>query len=333
MRTIEYLSPTSIDLFETNPEEFYLKHLADERPPKIPQTRPMSVGSAFDAYVKSYLHETLFGKGNDPRFEFDTLFETQVEPVNRTWAKEAGAYAFGCYIQSGALADLMLTLGSATSCTFEFTVQGTVGGVLEGNVGDVVFLGKPDAYFTTADGMRVILDWKVNGFCSRSAVSPCSGYVMIRDGWDALTAPPSRGANMPHKNCWPVEHGGMKINSSLGLEQVSQTWARQTAIYSWLCGEPVGGDFIVAIDQLVCKPNSSKPLIRVAQHRCFIGAEYQQAVYRRACEIWDVVHSDWIFRNVSREASAARCKVLDQQAAALAIHDDKDQWFLEVTRG
>ena len=52
MRTPKYISPSALKLFEKNPTEYYLKYLADAHPPRSPQTQPMSVGSAFDAFVK-----------------------------------------------------------------------------------------------------------------------------------------------------------------------------------------------------------------------------------------------------------------------------------------
>jgi hypothetical protein len=326
--------------------EFYLKYLADDRPPRLAQTRPMSVGSAFDAYVKSYLHRSLFGD-SDPKFEFTTLFETQVESQNRDWAIEAGEYCFHAYKTSGALADLMLLLNnSPLDPRFEFTATGIVDASESSNtglpesttsvrdgvlaaIGNVVLLGKPDAQFVTAAGTDVVLDWKVNGFCS--IASPKPGYVKIRDGWDASREKPSRGANTAHPSAWPVMERGLMMNTSKSLHQVDNDWALQLSIYSWLCGEPVGGDFVVAIDQLVCKPDTVDcPLIRVAQHRNFISSEYQEALYQEIQEIWGVVQSSWIFRDVSEAESQERCAILDGQAAALR---DAGSWFTSVTRG
>ena len=57
-------------MFEKDHDEFYLKYLSENRPGRLPQTLPMSVGSAFDARVKSSLHEAIFGKP-DCRFVLD----------------------------------------------------------------------------------------------------------------------------------------------------------------------------------------------------------------------------------------------------------------------
>jgi len=76
MRIPAYLSPSALGVFEKDREQYYLKYLADNRPPRMPQTEPMAVGSAFDAFVKSYLHHSLFGNhGKDNQYELNTIFE------------------------------------------------------------------------------------------------------------------------------------------------------------------------------------------------------------------------------------------------------------------
>src|SRR5581483_6216669 len=145
MREIKYLSPTSISKYAEDPDEFYLNYLADNRPPRMAQTQPMSIGSAFDAYVKSFLHQSLFGVGNDPKFEFQTLFEAQVEACNRDWAMVHGKQAFDVYKKCGALYDLMLELQhSVGTPRFEIDMMGVVDAHREGvtkQLGGVTFLG------------------------------------------------------------------------------------------------------------------------------------------------------------------------------------------------
>ena len=60
MRMPEYLSPTSLNVWKRDQEQFYLQYLAEKRPPREPQTQPMAVGAAFDAYVKSYLYNRYY---------------------------------------------------------------------------------------------------------------------------------------------------------------------------------------------------------------------------------------------------------------------------------
>ena len=64
MRKPTYLSHSSLALWAKDKDEFYIKHLAETRAPRIAQEVYMSVGGSFDAYVKAALHERLFGKGS-----------------------------------------------------------------------------------------------------------------------------------------------------------------------------------------------------------------------------------------------------------------------------
>jgi len=321
MRKPKYLSPTSIELFYKDVKEFYLRYLADERPPRFPQTMPMSVGSAFDAFVKSYLYEALFGK-KDPAFEIQTLFNEQVEEANRAWAWEAGHYCFKEYKKCGALADLMLELEQATEDPrFEFTIEGRVSH--EANVDGVILLGKPDVYFHTKEGGAVVYDWKVNGFCSKSNTSPAKGYMSLRPG------------NKIHKLCDAMMVNGLMINVSLPLDQVNASWATQTAIYAWLLGEKVGGDFIVGIDQLACGASDGVvfPDIRVAKHRALVSKEHQHEVYAKAVHVWQVIESGHIFRELSEEDSLKRQRMLDHVHAAYTGEDTpEEEWFQKMTR-
>jgi len=311
MRTPKYLSPTSLDKWLNDPEEFYLQYLADKRPPRMPQTKPMSVGSAFDAFVKNYYHKCLFDTVT-PEFEVDTIFVEQVEEHNRDWAYEAGQYVFECYKKAGALADLLVELNNAQSAPrFEFTLNQELFGV--------PLLGKPDLYYIHKSGTPVILDWKVNGFCSRSAVSPCKGFVKIRDSW---VGKQSRSHGTSHKDAQMMRVNGVVINVAQYLEDANESWAKQLATYGWLCGAEIGSEFITALDQIVCKPvPGEKPMIRIAEHRCRVSKEYQELTVQRYKDLWTTITSDHIFKNLSKEASADRCAVLDKQYLAFETDD------------
>jgi len=336
MKTVEYLSPTSIALFYKDPTEFYLSYMSDNRPEKFPQTLPMSVGSAFDAYTKSYLHEALFGKNKDARFSFEALFEAQVEAQNRDWARQAGRYAFECYKLSGALADLMILLkGASNEPRFEFDLLGAVDKHREGaslDTGAVILFGKPDCHFKNKEGCDVVLDWKVNGYCGNSPTSPSKGYMKLRDGW---VGDQSRNNHAQHKDAFVMHHKGVPINLNHKLEVVNTDWANQLSIYGWLLGMDVGSDFVVAIDQLACSPsgNPDAPKIRIAEHRTMVSQEWQFMLYDKAVILWDIVHSDHFFRDVSKEESQARCKVLDGVAKATSGDSPNDKFFRDATRG
>jgi hypothetical protein len=324
VRKVEYLSPTSINLYGKNPEDFYIRYLSEFRPPRDKQTQPMAIGSAFDAYVKSYLHEKLFGKGIDPRFELQTLFENQVEPQHRDWAFETGQKAFDIYKQSGALADLLIELNSAVGQPrFEIEIRGTIS---VRDKGSVVLLGKPDIYFINQLGNSVILDWKVNGWFSQKGASPKKGYIRLRHG----SGDRSRDKTH-HKDCQPMIHQGMMINVALNLEDVDKDWATQLAIYGWLCGMDVGSDFIVGLDQLACSPDE----VRIAEHRCRVGNTHQYTLFDNAVKLWDICNSDHFFRNRTKTDSKNLCEALDAKARAitemLTSDKDEDKAFLAMT--
>lgn len=326
MRTPKYLSPTSIALFYQSEEEFYLKYLADQSPPKMPQTDPMAVGSAFDAHVKSYIYEHFYGR-KDPAFELQTILESQVEPQNRDKAIEAGRYCFDCYQKYGSLADLMLELDKASdNPRMEFKVEGRI--THDATVDGVPLSGKPDLYFQTRDGAHVIYDWKVNGYYGRANTSPKPGYTMIRG--DASF----NKLNQSHKDCMPMAVHGVMINIGQCLEAVDESWAGQLSIYGWLMGEPIGSDFIVGIDQLVFSNAApAKPKCRIATQRCKIGAAFQNTFFLKARWLWDVIASGHIFRSLDAEASRGRQAMLDQQFAAYVKTDDpKEKWFQDATR-
>src|SRR5215831_465816 len=235
-----YLSPSAIALFTNNPKDYYLSYLSPVKPPRAEQTLAMAAGSAFDAYVKSYLYNSLFGKGNDPKFDLAALFEAQVDSIHRDYCWTHGQYVFDHYKSSGCLADLMLELTSAIGKPrFELEITGVVDGYREGVTKDikgVILLGKPDLFYTNKLGCNVIIDWKLNGYVSSYRTSPTAGYVKIRDS-------NSRHHNSFHKDCVPMMHKGVLINIATYLENLNSQWADQLSIYSWLLGANVGEDF------------------------------------------------------------------------------------------
>lgn len=334
MRIPTYLSPTSINLYTRSVEDFYLRYLTDHRQERDPQTEPMAIGSAFDAYAKSYLHEKLFGAGNDPAYDLRTLFEVQVEKQHWDWAWIHGAEAFRMYRESGALADLLIQLNKAVGePVFEVSLEGVIKVERDGisNLG-VNFLGKPDLYFINGLGNPVIIDWKVNGWFAKAGASPKRGYLKLRHGSK------HRGLDKDmHRDCQPMMDQGMMINVGLSLDMVDEQWATQLSIYAWLCGSSIGSKFIVGLDQLVCKPSGGEyPELRIAEHRLKVSPVFQWEVFLKAQEMWEVIHSDHIFRDRSKEESQKLCETLDAKSKMMCelsgSQDPKDRAFLEMTR-
>ena len=316
MRIPTYMSPTSLKTFESNTEEYYLRYLAEDRPARPPQTKPMSVGSAFDAKVKSYIHYALYGHyGDDDKYKFENIFEQQVEEHNQDWAYVAGQIVFDRYKSVGALADLMLELKTAIGeARFEFDIQGLV----SGEAGTVPLLGKPDIFFINDQGARVILDWKVNGYCSQA--SPTKGYVRAFGG---------RRNGMAHPHCVTEDHLGIQINGAYNLEQCSAMWADQLATYAWLLGETVGSEQLVSgLDQIT---KSGKGELVVTKHRSIIGQQHQFELLGRYCYAWGCITGGHFFKDRPLADSLAHCKYLDKKAKALAGGDQFSR-FLNAVR-
>ena len=330
MRDIKYLSPSSISTFYQDRIEFYLKYCADNRPPRLQQTTAMAAGSAFDAFVKNYLVYALHGSVS-PEFEIEAIFEAQVEEHNRDWAFENGEHLFKLYKQSGALADLMIELEQAvTEPQFEFTVQGRISH--DKYVDGIPLLGKPDLHFKTKSDTNVILDWKVNGYCGKRPKSPAKGYIKCRDSWNDVYQP-SRNNGQPHKDCQPMMIDGLNVNIAHKLEAVDKSWAKQTTIYLWLLGEPVGTKAIAGIDQLCGVPRDGQlPDIRVATHRCRISESFQLELLSQIHEVWDAIQTGHIFTDLSVEENDAKCLQLDEYHKAFSEetksgNEDWDNWF------
>lgn len=326
MRIPEYLSPTSIALYEEDTELFYMRYLCEQRLRRDPQTLPMSIGSSLDAYVKAALHEAIFGKGADPRFEFQTIFESQVEVQNRDWALDHGKYCFEFYKSSGAYFDLLADLLQASnSPRFEFEIKGIVSTDMGDEDTTLLLSGKPDVYYLNKDNHPIILDFKVNGWCSKNAKSPEPGFLRIRD-----ISGNNAGA---HKNAIVKLRNGVAYSAAHPLETVERKWARQLAIYGWLLGEQVGDEFFTFIDQFVCKPVGAKyPVVRVAEHRTFVSAAFQKQVYEDAKLVWQAIKTGHVFLDRSRTASDQLCRTLDAKVAGVMALAP-DPYFDDVCKG
>ena len=288
MLNLPYLSPSSIALWQKNQEEFYVKY-ASKRP-REPQTDAMSVGSAFDTFIKAELGQL----SNEERAD---LYVKQVEPQWREQAEEWGEANMSLYRECGALDDLRADFKSCGGTGVKLDIEGDI----TANVGGVPMRGKPDIVFTSEIG-HGILDWKVNGYLSKWGASPKAGYLRLRGG---------KGNGGCHKNVIPVKWRNDIIIGGV-LEHVALDWAQQLAIYGWLSGFPIGEEFLVCIDQLVWRKGAG----RVAEFRCVISPEWQRRFYEEICTIWEIVTSDHVFRSLSKQESQEREGVLSLTLSA-----------------
>ena len=294
---IEYLSPTSLTRWKRSREEFFCTYMVEERPPRDPQTQPMSDGSAFDAYIKAHLASEFGLKGST----FEELFEAQVEEHNRDYARQAGKTCFDEYIRSGAYTSLVNVLMSSDEVELEATDRRTFDDGL-------TLLGKPDLRFKFK-GRNVIHDWKVNGYGSAWGGSPVAGYVSFK-------------GKCHTRACLFIENDLTIDGARILLEK--EDWAVQLATYGWLAGMSPGELFYVSVDQLVVKGGK----IDVAKHCTSMPPEYQRQCYTQYRECWDTVASGWIFRDVSEAESRARQQQLaDKHLAYKLMSDDMRKMY------
>jgi len=292
----------------------------------------MSVGSAFDAYVKNYLAAGLgmseAGPGGD--LELEPLLESQVEPHNRKFAFKAGLDCFNQYKDLGACAELMKELEQAAETpSFESTQQATIGVDETGPepFSGVPILGKPDLYFWSKSGALVIIDWKVNGYCSKRGASPRKGHVRLM----AAGKP-----NKAHRDAQCMTIDGMCLNVAAKIEELDVSWATQLAMYGWVLGKDknmVGKKIIAGIDQLACKPGVGaigvRPVgVRVAQLRSAIGEPFQTELWAKCREIWSRIQSGDIF-DEDNDATIAR---LDLEVKAFEGGSPADDWYTGMMR-
>lgn len=319
MRIPEYYSPSSLGLWLKNKEEYYVKYLSDKRPGRTNQSMAMAVGSAFDALVKTYLHNKIIGP-NAP--DWMTL---QVEVQNRLTAERYGGMLFEHYRTSGALGDLLLLLDQVEGePRLETEVRGTVSRMTGNGLESVTLLGKPDLFFKirTADcgTIGVIIDWKVNGIFKNTGClndktcSPDAGYRRIYPG------------GLCHRDYAEVKYCGVGV-SAVPLNNLD--WVRQLSIYSWLIGAAVGDPVIVGIDQIT-GPVLGNDLrkTRCANHRNLITEIQQHQLFDELVTLDKIIRSGWIFRDLSRDESLERQATLDDVEPASEYQIDKhDAWW------
>lgn len=333
-------------LWEKDPTEYVLRHLVDNRPPRTPQPLPASVGSAFDAWVKSALYAALFGPNHDPKFEFESLFETQVEEHNRDEARKMGLHCFDNYVETGSYDELVSLMQNAKEDPqFEFDAGASVDGV--------PLFGKPDCRFVNVNGIHIILDWKVRGYCSKYGASPMKGYAKCRDGLDwvernltkrqlekrangeEVTGKQSRSHGKEHDNYLAMDFNGITINQGF-LEACDEEWATQLSIYGWILGEKVGDEnVVVCIDEIVGKfmGEDERPLLRVANHKARVSSQFQTDTFKRIRQLWDRITSGYIFTEMTREESDAQFEMLQRRATGMQSDgSEEEDWYSQMGR-
>lgn len=277
--SLKALSPTSLKSFEDSIDNFVMRYVLNQ--PRNPQTQAMSIGSAFDARIKAYLAKEILGIDG---WE-EKLLMNQVEEHNREWAFAESVQVFQDYLNAGCAKALIREIGEAISLRFEFEQFKTLK-YADGY--EVPLYGKPDAYFQRKDKLQIVIDWKVNGFCS--AASPAPGYVKLihPNGMDV-------GA---HKTCFPRMYKGILCATG----DVPVQWRDQLRMYTWMLGEE--GDWVAGIDQLVYRNGSP----RYAIHRLKIDDD--ENLRQRIRFAWEHISSGHYYHDRSREENDMRLEML-----------------------
>lgn len=271
---LPYLSYTSWSTWEKNPDEFVKKYAT--KAPKQPQTKAMALGSAVDARVKGYLNKRLGGEDNT-----EELFKG----VERDDVLEDSLKIFEFYKkQCNVLLKEMEH--SAVPPVFEHDLTLPVRfGRLE-----VPLRGKPDLFFVTREGVRVVYDWKVNGFYSQA--SPAKGYVY------------RESTGKPYKDVQPQKYKGIVINPT-AAEDLKREWADQLSIYAWLTGGEVGSDWIMGIEQI-----SFRNGLEFTRHRSRVTSNYQKLIFERVALAWSYISKGHYWPDLTLEQCKAKMDLL-----------------------
>jgi len=279
---IEYLSPSSISLWDMNQEKFYCQYLAKYPVPRMKQTLPMAIGSEFDRLVKNKIQKSIGVDIVDYSEQVDVSYRS--EPL----LHEGGEYLLSIYFP---YVDKLLALGNPL-----FYDDG-----IFAYVNGCPLFGKPDFVIPN----KLILDWKVNGFFSHA--SPKRGYVFL----DGDT----------HYKTQLIMHPSGNLISCHSIDSINNLWGLQLCIYKWLvtsASASASEDICLGLDQLVCDSrnvNIDVPVpckVRVAVYRGLISKKFSDTLFDRVGYIWDVINSDHIFRGMSKMESQNRCAILDE---------------------
>jgi hypothetical protein len=263
--------------YQQDPEEYYMRYLANVRPPQPPSGKAANVGTVFDVLVKRQLAHDL-GMPQPPE---------DLARVEWPEAHDVGAWVLAQYQELGAYAALLHTLERSTRIAFEAK--------LENDFHGLQLKGYPDLTFLY-EGSPVVLDWKVRNSVSRWPASPTPGYILCR---------PKGNAHKLCKTMWVLplaQHceGDLTYNAA-PFESFGELYAQQCQIGGWLTGTPAP---LCWIEELCCKPDPDtpgRPIVRVATHRGGNSHGWADALH---ADMLRVARLNWYDDRLERRASA-----------------------------
>jgi hypothetical protein len=328
MRDLKHVSPSMVMTYEQSEEEFYLRYRADSRPPRDPQTLPMAIGSAFDAYVKAYLLEKFW----DQKDQFERIFKSQVEEPMQALALQFGGAYFDIYREQGGLADMVILLQrNSIKPLVELDIRREINfaGAL------VPVICKPDlAGIASPKGLQnLALDTNASSLtCSDDFKSigdrPQNATRLVHD-WKVNKGSPKPGyvkslpSGASHRGTLVINDtiSGIPLATHFGAGAI---WDDQLSFYGICCfgtegaentraNEPFG--FIGSIDQIT-HDGSPGPKTRTNEFRKKFSSEHLSAYARRIRNFWES-------EGIRKENSAWELKALALFGLA-SSEDDAD---------
>lgn len=315
MHIPSYISPSQASLFYTDRAEYYMRYLADNRVPRLPQTDAMALGGAFDSHLKRALAKRYLAS-SDARlmeggeYDLPTMLSHAIEDyLDYDKLAGLGLALFNQYVTSGAWDRLVVDMDrmDAGSLCMEQAVYYTCPET------GMKLMGKPDISFSVG-GVGHVYDAKVNGFFSKSGASPLKNHIWnSRDG-------------VAHKDVILQRHLCGTLVDVSGF--FSPEYVRQISTYSWAL---FGRDHLVigGIEQLACKkltgserrpPSSIVEGVGIvyASTRALVSADVQTLLFNEYLAMHKLIQSGWIFDDVSRAESDARCAELESRSLAIS---------------
>jgi hypothetical protein len=97
------------------------------------------------------------------------------------------------------------------------------------------------------------------------------------------------------------------LGGHVKMEEVDENWAKQLAIYLWVCGHNVGSDGLVAIDYVTVDGRDKR--VRIAEYRGTVGSTFQRCWMEEIKRVWaSICAGDYL--------SVERREVLDHGISA-----------------
>jgi hypothetical protein len=312
MRELKYFSPSSYLMYRDDVDRFVEQYLIDLPRSNDPPSIQMSIGSAFDAFVKSNLAKKFYeGEAYAP-YQLETIFNKQVSEEHREEAWKIGKFLYEQYVDQGGFHALLSDMeGNLGPIYFEREAQASVR-MPSGRY--VPFKGFPDCSYINKHNKLVILDWKCNGYCSSKRTSPKKHYVI------------SRPDNTSHKKITPTVKYDLTVVEDHCFSEVDMKWAIQLTIYSWLLGRPIGDDTVFQIEQLLMEPG---PAVRCITYRGFTTPEFQIELANEIDAAWHSLKDGYIYRHLTRQESDAKMATANRRAA-MALSNNP---ILDIIRG